>query len=197
MCGSRAGRPTVTGTTRASPILSVMQSATLARPILAATGLAHEVAGAFGDIGVFLPLALGLIAVNGMDPTLVFGLAGAYYLLTGRFYRLPLPVQPFKAVSAIAIAGGLSGGAVRGGALGAGGGGRRSRHPRGRRGGRHLGGSDAARGPATGLIGAGAGPAGSAHRRRAGHCPRRPRPAAAAADAGQLGRLHRGRRAGA
>ncbi len=95
-----------------------MQSATLARPILAPTGLAHEVAGAFGDIGVFLPLALGLIAVNGMDPTLVFGLAGAYYLLTGRFYRLPLPVQPFKAVSAIAIAGGLSAGAVQGAALG-------------------------------------------------------------------------------
>ena len=95
-----------------------MQSATLARPILTATGLAHEVAGAFGDIGVFLPLALGLIAVNGMDPTLVFGLAGAYYLLTGRFYRLPLPVQPFKAVSAIAIAGGLSAGTVQGAALG-------------------------------------------------------------------------------
>src|SRR3990172_7880144 len=118
MCGSRAGRPTVTGTTRASPILSVMQSATLARPILAATGLAHEVAGAFGDIGVFLPLALGLIAVNGMAPPLAFGLAGAYYLLTGRFYRLPLPVQPFKAVSAIAIAGGLSAGTVQGAALG-------------------------------------------------------------------------------
>src|SRR3989304_1615971 len=83
----------------------------------------HEGAGAFGDIGVFLPLALGLIAVNGMDPTLVFGLAGAYYLLTGRFYRLPLPVPPFKAVSALAIAGGAPAGAPAGAAPGVGGGG--------------------------------------------------------------------------
>lgn len=78
----------------------------------------HEVAGAFGDVGVFLPLALGLIAVNGLNPTLVFGLAGLYYVLTGWFYRLPVPVQPFKAVSAIAIAQTLSAGTIQAAAIG-------------------------------------------------------------------------------
>jgi hypothetical protein len=81
-------------------------------------GLGREVAGAFGDVGVFLPLALGLVAVNGLNPTLVFGLAGLYYLVTGWFYRLPVPVQPFKAVSAIAIAGGLSAGTIHAAAFG-------------------------------------------------------------------------------
>lgn len=83
-----------------------------------AGGLVREVAGAFGDVGVFLPLALGLVAVNGLNPTLVFGLAGLYYLLTGWFYRLPVPVQPFKAVSAIAIAQGLSAGTIHAAAFG-------------------------------------------------------------------------------
>lgn len=78
---------------------------------------AQEVAGAFGDVGVFLPLALALVAINGLDPTLVFGLAGLYYLASGWFYRLPVPVQPFKAVSAIAIAGHLSPGAIHAAAL--------------------------------------------------------------------------------
>jgi len=77
-----------------------------------------EIAGAFGDVGVFLPLALGLIAVNGLNPTLVFGFAGLYYLATGWYYRLPVPVQPFKAVAAIAIAQGLSPGTIEGAALG-------------------------------------------------------------------------------
>lgn len=116
----RRARPTnVTGLTGSTPYpLAAMHSAAPARLLSPSTGLVHEVAGAFGDVGVFLPLALGLVAVNGLNPTLVFGLAGAYYLVTGWFYRLPLPVQPFKAVSAIAIAGGLSAGTVQGAALG-------------------------------------------------------------------------------
>lgn len=77
----------------------------------------REVAGAFGDVGVFLPLALALVAVNGLDPTVVFALAGLYYIVGGRFYGVPIPVQPFKAVSAIAIAQQLSPGAVHAAAL--------------------------------------------------------------------------------
>jgi len=80
--------------------------------------MAAEAAGAFGDVGVFLPLALGLISVNGMNATIVFGLAGVYYLVTGWYYRVPVPVQPFKAVSAIAIAQGLAAGTIAAAALG-------------------------------------------------------------------------------
>ncbi|MFN2484043.1 MAG: putative sulfate/molybdate transporter [Candidatus Limnocylindria bacterium] len=78
---------------------------------------AGEVAGAFGDVGVFLPLAIGLIAVNGLDATALFGLAGVYYVVSGLLYRLPVPVQPFKAVSAIAMAQSLSAGTIHAAAL--------------------------------------------------------------------------------
>ena len=68
-----------------------------------------EVSGALGDLGVLLPLAVALITVNGLSATGVFFGVGLAYILTGLIYRLPLPVQPLKAVAAIAIAQGLSG----------------------------------------------------------------------------------------
>ncbi len=93
-------------------------SADRTRPLSAERSVVGDVAGAFGDVGVFLPLALGLVMVNGLNPTLVFVLAGIYYLVSGRYYGLPMPVQPFKAVSAIAIAGGLSAGTIHAAAIG-------------------------------------------------------------------------------
>ncbi|HEV8516646.1 MAG TPA: putative sulfate/molybdate transporter [Candidatus Limnocylindrales bacterium] len=86
--------------------------------LAASTDRLRDAAGAFGDVGVFLPLALALVAVNGLNPTIVFGLAGLYYIASGWLYRIPMPVQPFKAVSAIAIAQGLSPGTIQGAALG-------------------------------------------------------------------------------
>lgn len=71
-----------------------------------------EVSGALGDLGVLLPLAAALITVNGLSATGVFFGVGLAYILTGLVYRLPLPVQPLKAVAAIAIAQGLPAGAV-------------------------------------------------------------------------------------
>jgi len=53
-----------------------------------------------------------LITVNGLPATGVFFGVGLAYILTGLTYGLPLPVQPLKAVSAIAIAHGLSSGVV-------------------------------------------------------------------------------------
>jgi SulP family sulfate permease len=43
--------------------------------------------------------------MNATSVLLIFGLA---YITAGVFYRLPVPIQPLKAVAAIAIAGGLS-----------------------------------------------------------------------------------------
>ena len=74
--------------------------------------LAGEAGGAFGDLGTLLPILLGAIAVGGLAPggALVgFGLA---LVATGLFYRLPLPVQPMKAVGALIVAGGLAPGEV-------------------------------------------------------------------------------------
>jgi SulP family sulfate permease len=67
-----------------------------------------DVAGAFGDIGVFFPIAIALISLNHLNPTAVFLAAGLAYILAGWYFRIPVAVQPFKAVAAISLALGLS-----------------------------------------------------------------------------------------
>jgi SulP family sulfate permease len=63
-----------------------------------------DVAGAFGDIGVLFPIAIALITLNHLNPTAVFLAAGLTYILAGHYFRIPIAVQPFKAVAAIALA---------------------------------------------------------------------------------------------
>lgn len=63
-----------------------------------------ELAGSFGDLGTLLPIVLGMILINKLSPSAVFLSFGLFYLLAGYYYRLPVPVQPLKAVGAIAIA---------------------------------------------------------------------------------------------
>ncbi len=72
-----------------------------------ATRFLWDLSGAFGDIGVLLPLAIALIARNGMNPTAVFLLAGLFYIASALYFRITMPVQPLKAMSAIAISTGL------------------------------------------------------------------------------------------
>jgi SulP family sulfate permease len=45
-----------------------------------------------------------MILINNLSPTIVFLSFGLFYVMTGVYYRLPVPVQPLKAVGAIAIA---------------------------------------------------------------------------------------------
>ncbi|HEV2350127.1 MAG TPA: putative sulfate/molybdate transporter [Terriglobia bacterium] len=63
-----------------------------------------DIAGAFGDIGILFPIAIALISLNHMNPTAVFFTAGLAYILAGAYFKIPMPVQPFKAVAAIALA---------------------------------------------------------------------------------------------
>jgi sulfate permease, SulP family len=67
-----------------------------------------EVAGSVADLGVMVPLVVLLIVKNGMNPTAVLTMAGLLYIVSGRFFRVPVAVQPLKAVSIIAIAANLS-----------------------------------------------------------------------------------------
>jgi sulfate permease, SulP family len=69
--------------------------------------LSREAAGAVADLGVLVPIAVALIVKNGLSPTAVLLPAAGLYLLVAAVYRLPVPVQPLKAVGAIAIAKGL------------------------------------------------------------------------------------------
>jgi SulP family sulfate permease len=63
-----------------------------------------ELAGSLGDLGTLLPIVVAMILINKLSPTAVFLSFGLFYLITGFYYRLPVPVQPLKAVGAIAIA---------------------------------------------------------------------------------------------
>ncbi len=67
-----------------------------------------EFSGSLADLGVMLPLILALISLNGMDATAVFVGVGLAYWLVALVYRLPIPVQPLKSVSALALALGLA-----------------------------------------------------------------------------------------
>ena len=67
-----------------------------------------EFSGSLADLGVMLPLILALITLNGMDAAAVFVGIGLAYILVAVVYRLPIPVQPLKSVSAIALAQGLA-----------------------------------------------------------------------------------------
>lgn len=70
--------------------------------------LLNEFTGAFADLGTFLPLVLGLIALNQFSPQGIFFGFGLFCLAVALFYRRPIPVQPMKVISALVIAQGLS-----------------------------------------------------------------------------------------
>jgi hypothetical protein len=64
----------------------------------------NELAGAFGDMGTDVPLLIGMTLAAGLDGTSVLVMFGAMQILTGLVYRMPMPVQPLKAMAAIVIA---------------------------------------------------------------------------------------------
>lgn len=68
----------------------------------------REVSGALGDLGTLLPLMLGTIAVVGLAPLPVLGGFAIFYIATAAYYRLPIPVQPMKAVAAVLLTAELS-----------------------------------------------------------------------------------------
>lgn len=63
-----------------------------------------ELAGSLGDLGTLLPMAIGMILVNGLTPLGLFFSIGLYYVLSGLFFRITVPVQPMKVIGAYAIA---------------------------------------------------------------------------------------------
>src|ERR671930_778545 len=76
-----------------------------------------ELAGGLGDSGLMIPIAVSLIAINGLGATAVFCGVGLVYIATALYYRVPVPVQPLKAFAAAAIALGLDAQTIAAGAL--------------------------------------------------------------------------------
>jgi SulP family sulfate permease len=67
-----------------------------------------EFAGSLGDLGTLLPLAMGMIMINGLNPSGLFLTVGLFYIFSGLYYGITVPVQPMKVIGAYAIAMGLS-----------------------------------------------------------------------------------------
>jgi xanthine/uracil/vitamin C permease (AzgA family) len=61
-----------------------------------------EVAGAFGDLGTLVPFVVAYVSVLKMDAFGVLFAFGVSMIFCGLFYRTPFPVQPMKALGAIA-----------------------------------------------------------------------------------------------
>lgn len=63
----------------------------------------REFSGAFGDIGTDLPLLAALSLIEGISPVNLFMIFGIMQILSGLFHRIPMAIQPLKAVSVIVI----------------------------------------------------------------------------------------------
>src|SRR6201996_3677845 len=61
-----------------------------------------EWAGAFGDLGTLIPFVVAYIAVVKVDPFGILLSFGISLIISGIWYRTPFPVQPMKAIGAVA-----------------------------------------------------------------------------------------------
>jgi len=61
-----------------------------------------EWAGAFGDLGTPIPFVVAYISLLEMDPYGVLLAFGVAKIVSGLYYKTPFPVQPMKAIGAVA-----------------------------------------------------------------------------------------------
>jgi len=67
-----------------------------------------EAGGALGDLGTFIPLLVGMVNRCGLQFGPALFCAGLMNLVTGLAFGIPMPVQPMKAIAAVAIGEGLN-----------------------------------------------------------------------------------------
>jgi SulP family sulfate permease len=67
-----------------------------------------ELAGSLGDLGTILPLAIGMILINGLNPTGLIMAVGLFYIFSGLYFRVTCPVEPMKVIGAYAVATGIT-----------------------------------------------------------------------------------------
>jgi len=68
----------------------------------------NEIAGSLGDLGTFIPLLVAMVNRCGLQLSPALFFSGAMNIVSGLLFRIPMPVQPMKAIAAVAIAEGLS-----------------------------------------------------------------------------------------
>lgn len=62
-----------------------------------------EWAGAFGDLGTLIPFIIGYISIMKLDPLGVLFMFGILLIISGLYYKTPVPIQPMKAIGGAAI----------------------------------------------------------------------------------------------
>ncbi|KIW89630.1 uncharacterized protein Z519_09786 [Cladophialophora bantiana CBS 173.52] len=72
----------------------------------------NEVSGSLGDLGTFLPIVIALTEGHQISLTTTLIFTGLYNILTGACFGIPLPVQPMKAIAAVAILKSLTAGQI-------------------------------------------------------------------------------------
>ncbi len=68
----------------------------------------REAAGSVGDFGTILPIIFGVALVSDMNISTILFFFGLWFIISGYYYRLPVPIEPMKAVGAVVIAGSLT-----------------------------------------------------------------------------------------
>ena len=61
-----------------------------------------EWAGAFGDLGTLIPFVIAYITLLDFDPSSILFVLGIWQIFVGLYFKTPFPVQPMKAIGAIA-----------------------------------------------------------------------------------------------
>jgi hypothetical protein len=78
----------------------------------------RELSGSLGDLGLFIPLVVAVAYLSEMNLGTILIAAGAMNIATGYLFRQPIPVQPMKAIAAVAITDGLTSGSVMAAGMG-------------------------------------------------------------------------------
>ncbi len=73
---------------------------------------AEEIAGAVGDYGTLIPIVLGVAIVSNVNLGHILLFFSIWYILTGLYYKMPVPVEPMKVIGAIVIAESLTAGEI-------------------------------------------------------------------------------------
>jgi len=63
-----------------------------------------ELAGSLGDLGTLLPIAIAMVLLNGLNGLGLFFTIGVFYILSGLYFGITVPVQPMKVIGAYAVA---------------------------------------------------------------------------------------------
>ncbi|MFA4861719.1 putative sulfate/molybdate transporter [Methanoregula sp.] len=71
-----------------------------------------ELAGSLGDFGTIIPLILAVALVSDVNARYILLFFGIWFIVTGLYYRLPIPLEPMKAVAVIVIAGTIGSGEI-------------------------------------------------------------------------------------